>query len=286
MSPRAYDFRKPPRLAGGLEQRLESWLRSAAQLAGQRCQRHVPLGLEVTLRAVETLRPEDALARLPEAAVGFRALVGEQNIASLFVWPRPLALALVGGALGNVVRDLPPDRDLTVVEESLCEYLMQQLLAAALCDTWPGPASLPVAVRQREPAPRWARLLCPLERVLLCTFAVGGVLGEQSWYWLAPPQGPLEELASLGRPPEAAEQVGGRKLESFVRELPVEVVIDLGSAEVTLSQLAALKPGDLLILGQRVSEPLPGRIDGKNKFRAWPGRVGSRQAVQVESLNG
>ena len=42
-----------------------------------------------------------------------------------------------------------------------------------------------------------------------------------------------------------------------------------------------LRPGDVLILDQRVNEPLWGEVATAVKFRGWPGRVGRRQAVQI-----
>lgn len=75
-----------------------------------------------------------------------------------------------------------------------------------------------------------------------------------------------------------------RKLETLVRDLPVEAAVELGTVELSLAQLAALAPGDLLILNQRVCEPLTVRVDNRAKFRGWPGRVGPRQSLQIESL--
>jgi flagellar motor switch protein FliM len=72
-------------------------------------------------------------------------------------------------------------------------------------------------------------------------------------------------------------------METLVRELPVEIVVLLGSVEVSLSLLAQLRPGDVVILNQRVSEPLLATVASEKKFRVWPGRVGSQQAVRIES---
>jgi len=56
-----------------------------------------------------------------------------------------------------------------------------------------------------------------------------------------------------------------------------------GTAKITLSEMARLKPGDLLVLRQKVSEPLAAEVAGAPKFRVWPGAVGSRAAVQIHA---
>ena len=105
------------------------------------------------------------------------------------------------------------------------------------------------------------------------------------WFWLAPLQ-PFNERMNRTDPATQTllEKEMARKVEVVVRELPIEVTVDLGVVELPLSQLASLSPGDLLILNQRVSEPLIARVDGQAKFRGWPGRVGLRQSSQFASL--
>jgi flagellar motor switch protein FliM len=286
MNPKLHDFRKPPPLAANLELRLENWARSASRLASQRSGRHLPFPVECALSAAEMLPPEEALARLPEAAVGYRVALGEPEVGSLLSFPRPVMLALVSAALGDVGAAVPEDRELTTIEESLCEYLMQQLFATALQDAWPGTGNLAAVVRRREYAPRWGRVFATAEHVVCCTFLLRAPVGEHPWYWLAPMQGPLEQLGRPAAGNAGAATAAGPLLDALVRELPVELVVTLGHTELSLSQLSGLQPGDMLILNQRVGDPLPASIDGQRKFQAWPGRVGLRQAVQVESLIG
>ncbi len=285
MTLRAYDFRKPDRLAATLEQRLTAWMRVASKLAAEKAAKELPFRIEMTLSGVENASPIEVLSALPNPAIGYRVSIGDAPADMLFVWTRPLALTLVNAAMGETPTELPEDRELTEVELSLCEYLMQSLCAAVLHETWTAGEPLSLTVREREPSPRWTRLFVKAEQVLQCTFVLRGPFGEQEWYWLAPYQTLFERLTRAEivepslRPQEAA-----RKLEGVVRELPVEVSVDLGTIELSLAQLAALTAGDLLILKQRVGDPLTVRVDRRPKFRGWPGRVGARQSLQIESL--
>jgi flagellar motor switch protein FliM len=268
-----------------LHQRLSVWLRAAGELTAAKGVQHLPFRIEMALQGIETAVPQEALAHLPEAAIGYRIAFAGEPASMLFAWPRPLALALVNGALGETPTELPADRELSVVEQSLCEYLMQNLAAAVLQETWSGAAPLALTVCEREPAPRWTRLFVMAEQVLQCTFRMRGPFGELDWYWLAS-QAALHKrlLHAEAAPQTRLEEDMPRKLEVKVRELPVEVTVELGIAELPLAQVAGLAPGDLLLLNQRVSEPLIARVHGHAKFSGWPGRVGSRQALQIGSL--
>lgn len=284
MTHKSYDFRKPGRLAGTLEQRFLGWLRAAGQLATAKAVRLFPFRLEMAPAGLEIAPPGELLAQLAESMLGYRVALSGGLANMLFVCPRQLTLALVAGLMGESLPGLPEDRELSAVESSLCDYLMQSLLAAVLQETWTGTMPLGLTVGDREPSPRWTRLFVKAEQIVQCTFAIRGLFGEQQWHWLAPYQAVQELINHAGDDvPSHIQQEAPRKLEAVIRELPVEVIVELGMAELTLSQLAELAPGDLLILNQRVSEPLTVRVDDRAKFRGWPGRLGSRQSLQIES---
>jgi len=285
MSVEAYDFRKPTPLAGGLEQRLAAWLEVACALAPAQWAKQLPVSLDMAFRKAETMRPADGWALFPETAVAYTVNANAGESVTLALLPRPCALALVGAALGAAAEEAPENRELTSVEESVCEYLVQKLLMAPLQEAWPGASPLQLALGARESAARWGRLFAPDDNLIACEFAVTGPFGEQPWYWLLPNKGLPRQLAephtSEAPAPQAAPD---HRLQALVGGLPVEVVALLGTAELTLSQLACLKAGDVVLLKQRVSEPLSAVVAGRPRFRVWPGRSGPRQACRIDSL--
>lgn len=285
MTVEAFNFRKPGRLGSDLEQRLGGWLRTGCVRAPDRLAKVMPYRPDMAFQGIEIVLPSDGLARLPDASVGYRVALGGDEMLTLLVFPRLLALAFVGAMLGDPGSESPNDRELTVVEESLCEYVVQSLLLPVLQETWPGLEPLPIVVRQREANPKWTRLFPPDKNLVVCTFKVQAPFGEQTWHWLMPQKGLLERIARPETGEEQAEETAARpRLEAVVCDLPAEVTVTLGTVELPLSYLAELRAGDLVILNQRVTEPLVATVAGQRKFRVWPGRVGSRQAFQVASL--
>lgn len=199
MTHKPYNFRKPDRLAGTLEQRLTAWLRVAGQLAAVKAARLLPFRIEMAPRGLEIASPSEALARLSDAMIGYRVAFAGEPPTMLFAWPRPLALALIAGLLGQTPAALPEDRELSTVELSLLEYLIQDLPALVLQETWSGSTPLRLTVSEREPSPRWTRLLIKAEQVLQCALTIRGSFGEQDWYWLAPDQAMHEHVTVPGK---------------------------------------------------------------------------------------
>jgi flagellar motor switch protein FliM len=287
--PQPYDFAKPGRLTADVEQRVTGWLRGAAALGAKKAARHLPFGVEMALAGVEVQRPADGLAKLPEAVVGYGVSVNGSTVNGLAALPRPLALALVGAMLGEVATALPEDRELTLVEQDLCQFFVTEVLVATLQETWPAVTSIPFVLRRREPHPRWTRIFPPDENVVACTFSVKGPFGEGSWYWLQPQKHLMEQLAQAmpgGEKPRSGGPPEPVRLRLLVEELPVELTVVLGTVELSLSELSKLSVGDVVILNQRVSESLTAYLAGEKKCKGWPGRVGSRQAFEIDSFLG
>lgn len=56
--------------------------------------------------------------------------------------------------------------------------------------------------------------------------------------------------------------------------LPIEVAVELGSAEVELGELLRLGPGSVIELGSKVGDPLRVKVNGKE--------IGTGEAVMVK----
>jgi len=83
---------------------------------------------------------------------------------------------------------------------------------------------------------------------------------------------------------EAVAHKGRAEVEKLVRNWTADLSVELGTVNMPLGQVANLRPGDVLILDQRVNEPLKATVEGREKFRVWPGQIRSRLGIQVESV--
>jgi flagellar motor switch protein FliM len=277
-----YDFRKPGRLTSDLEQRLASWLRSALALLPAKWAKHLPLPVTISLAEIQTAGPNEALALLPDAVVCHCLGLGDAPVHSLLAFPRNVSLALLAGVMGDSPTEFPQDRVLTPVEDSLWNFLLQQLLQV-LEESWPSDEPMPLAVKSAVAQPKRCKILPSDTTVLVLVFVIGGPFGESKWFWLVPQQDLMERLTRSSQDVEKRPTVRPT-LESLVGEMAVEFSVRLGATELPVSQLTRLRAGDVVILDQRVSEPLEACIAGQTRFHVWPGRVGPRRAFQIDSL--
>jgi flagellar motor switch protein FliM len=277
-----YQFGRPGKLAGGVEDQLRRWFKAASALAPAAWEKALPFPVGLSFGGCGLAPAAEALAALPTAAVAYRVLWG-QGLTTLLALPRPLVLALVAGLLGDGASDPVIDRELTPVEDNLCQFFIQDLLLPPLRRAWPGPALPALELGAPELNPQWSRLFLGAGALLDCTFTVEGPFGEEKGHWLIPHKH-LPELFGNADAPRAAAAKPAANLDELVRGLPVEIKVRLGTVEISLHQLARLRVGDLLVLSQRVAEPLTASVGDGKKLRVWAGRVGACKAFQVDSL--
>jgi flagellar motor switch protein FliM len=286
MTVQAYNFKRPGRLPPEAEGRLAAWLRAAGSLAVTRWAKQAPFALEIRLQGMEPAYSKDALAAYDETDVGYQVLGPRGAWNSLLALPRPLVLALEAGLMGETPAQLPADHELTVVEESLCEYLLQEIFVRPLQETWPEPEGITLQLGPKEPNLRWSRLFASSVPLVECRFALKGPFGEQTWNWLLPQSAVLPEGKTHpgADEPTLDEDSRRARLEGLVLEMPVEIAVTLGAVHVPLTDLGKLQVGDVLVLDQRVCDPVAVSVGGGPMVLGWPGRVGDLQALQIETF--
>jgi flagellar motor switch protein FliM len=69
-----------------------------------------------------------------------------------------------------------------------------------------------------------------------------------------------------------------------VERAPVDVRVELGKTVVSLRDLIALQPGDLVMFDKSVTEPLTARVNDREKFKVFPGVNRDKLAVRVSQI--
>jgi flagellar motor switch protein FliM len=271
MTVQDFDFRNPP--ARKQSTLFASWLGELVKLVNQRWMKRLPFPVTISLPKTETVAHAEIRGRLPANGVAFRIHIADEHHAIL-VMPRPLLACFIGGTFGETYDSVPDDRGLTPVEDSITGVIIEDFFLTSLRQVVPGDCTL-----QQRGTIRAVSKEPDSDLVLVATFALTPPF-ETLPIWLLWPEKSLKPVdPNAGFAPEIRAQ-----MESLVKEMPAEFAVVLGNAQVTLGDLATMRAGDLLILNQKIHQPLPAKIMGAEKFTVWPGAVGSRQAVQIETV--
>jgi flagellar motor switch protein FliM len=74
------------------------------------------------------------------------------------------------------------------------------------------------------------------------------------------------------------------QLARNVERAHVELEVELGKTTVSLRDLVALAPGDVILFDKPTDEPLVAKVNDREKFRVFPGVNKDRLAVQVAGM--
>ena len=267
---RPYDFRKPSRLPFDVEEALLSWQIMLCTMLQDRLVPLLPFATTWTPLPPETVRPHE-LSDVEPVVSWFFEMAGS-DLPTLIVLPRQTALGVVESQLGEVPETVPEDRELTTLEISVLEMVVQ-VLAEATNDS----ELTFVRMSKFDASPRYRLAYKNASDLAILRFQVELPFGsfELRWVW------PQVAVTGLFAGTNGKKTVA--TMEKLASDIPFEVVVRLGEATVDVGALADLKVGDVIVLDRRVNDLLEAYIDQELVFLGSPGRINNRQAFQIES---
>ena len=275
-----FDFRRPGGLAFDNADCWRTWMDAFQLDFREKWLQMTRFETEVNCASPISMSFDKVRKQIANPAVARNMTLGSHAIPVLMVFPRQMALGGVLQLLGESLTEWPEDRPLTSIEASLCEIMFQRIMES-LADSWPEKDPLPCQAGAIDLAPHRCRNWDPttvMSRAVL-ELSLGDVKAECQWIM---PQAELEELLSEIRHVDSVNTADSRqKMQECLYRVPAEVNVALGEANVSVARLANLKKGDVVILDQKIHEPLPLVVEGKTKFHGWLGRSGSRQAFNI-----
>jgi flagellar motor switch protein FliM len=278
----AFDFRKPP--PGELGRQATKWLTAAGRRSAGAWARLLPYPAELGFGGVEVVGAGAGLESLADDATAIPLTTSnDADGTALLIFRRPVLLGLLAGLVGETPAALPEDREPTELETSLVSYLARELFLDGLEKAWPV-ADPPRLTPDALATPRAAWAGSSGDLAIFARLKLTAPFGEHDIYLLVPRAGVWAKLGASASKPKPPTATPTKQMEALVREMAVELTVVLGDADLTMRDLANLCAGDVVVLRQKVDQPLDGLICGERKFRVWPGVVGDKAAVVIDAM--
>ncbi|MCA9066534.1 MAG: FliM/FliN family flagellar motor switch protein [Planctomycetaceae bacterium] len=274
------DFTAPRRLTGQAGRALADWHRSATSILKENFQGLLGSQFDITCDALDSCDGQKAVRLLPDPGYGARLSIGPGRFPVLVAFSGRVIQALVADMLGNLGQDWPELRPLSPAETSMVELLFGEV-ARSLCQAWPEVDPLHCELESVVIRPMRSRIFHPEELLVRATNSIQMSQGTDTVVWLFPQEG-LQSIGMSDAPPaEVPVESTAQRLRALVHELPMTMVVRLGSATITLGEMNQLSTGDILILDQPVGRPLPASVAGKVRWHGQPCRLGMRQGFRI-----
>jgi flagellar motor switch protein FliM len=287
-----YDFRRPDRFSKDQMRALrlvhETWARRASVSLSA----YLRTSVEVTLSDIDQGMYSSLAQQLPERGIFY--VISLAPLAGHFVLHMNIELAqmiadrLMGGP-GTVSET---DRRLTELETGLLRGTTEKLLYD-LQEAWSNVVIIRPHVDDVSLNLMMVPIALPTDAIVWSSFEVRAK-GSTSGMTLSMPYPVLKPIAGQLSPytwvnnPETG--LSGEKsqsrydLEHQLSRLRLPITVQLGSAEVSLEEMASLRPGDVLPLDLPVDGLCPVLVNGFHKFLGRVGTINRKLAVRVAEV--
>ncbi|SFI36638.1 FliM/FliN family flagellar motor switch protein [Planctomicrobium piriforme] len=283
VSPSLLDFHSPRRAPTEALRQLAAWQANVcAQVqdgwAGL-------LARPVTLKSgkIDSAQYHAALQRLPEDGLGVYFSIGDSLLPSMLVFSARQVQALIADLLDLPGGKWPVPAKLSAAEDAMLELLFQKL-AEAIGDGWPEDTPLKCRYLETTSKPHRTRLFPIGSPLFSLKLTIDSRFGEDTCTWLMLKEETERLLLDRLGHESPEDRTAHPDLAALAERVPLDFVVELGKAELSMSQASDLAVGDVLILDQLVTRPLIASLEGLPKWVGMPKRIGSRQAFEVTQV--
>ena len=183
-------------------------------------------------------------------------------------------------------------RDLTDIERTLMQRFMARMLNSYR-ESWNYLLTLSLKIEALDSNPQFIPRIIPLDQIVAyisMELKVGDMAGVMNFCL------PYLVLQSIGTQLSdfqwSPSVVAGRgmteediqQLARNVERADVDVQVELGRTTVSLRDLVALQPGDVVLFDKPTDAALVARVNDKDKFHVYPGVHKDRLSVQVADV--
>jgi len=283
-----YDFKRPERVGKEQMRALQSLHEGFGRNFGAALSALLRSIVEVKLTSVDQLTYSEFVFSL-ENPTCFNLLKAEPLEGNLILDINPSILyPIIDRLLGGGRETGPPARrPLTEIELRLVARITT-LFLEELRRAWENVLELKLSVARVESNPQLVQIVPPNEVVVLISFEV--TLGEiRGMMNLCIPFNSIERIGnklsanswvSYGRRHATADTI--QQVTKNLRGALVEVIAHLADTKISTGDLLGLRVGDIITTEKDVNAPLSVSVEGVPKFKARPGALKGRKAIQVE----
>ncbi len=242
--------------------------------------------VNISVRSTELIKFGEFLKTLPVPSSLNLFRMNPLRGNALMVLETRLVFALIDLLLGGTGESevKAKRRDFTPIEQKI----VKRAVVSALEDiqnAWRPVFPVQVTYTRSETNPQFLAIVAQSDMVVVVTVDVA--MGKAPMtLCLCIPCSMIEPIHNKLDPGFQANQneedhVLGNRLRDNIREACVNILVELGHAELSAEDFLKLKVGDIVLLNQESSEPLDILVEGVPKFKGFQGSYKGNQAVKI-----
>jgi flagellar motor switch protein FliM len=285
----AYDLTSQEKIIAGRLPTLDIINQMFSRLFRQTFSGMLRKAVEVNAVSTDTVKFGEFLRSLPVPASLHIFRMEPLRGHGLMIVESKLVSAIVDTFFGgtNEKESTIADRDFSAIEIRMTK----NVVLGALEDfekAWKPVFEVNTNYVRSEINPQFAAIVPPTDIVLVIVFEIdleftsGSVTISIPYSTIEPIMPKLK--ANFQAETQEVDRVWIQRVREEMLTTEVEVIAQLGKAEITSEQLVQLKVGDTIMLGNDVTDPLEVTVQGMPKVKGFPGVSRGLKAIQVTEI--
>ena len=280
---RTVNFARPTKFTSDQERRLSRSLESFCRTASTRLSAELRVPIELEVIASTQLTFSTAQSQLPANSVCAVLEVNPIDTRLLMSAELSFVLCALEALLGAAPEHAPKERRLTEIDWALSRRLFQTMLGQ-LSLIWHDVADVELALGALEGSTENAQI-APFSEPTLSLTIEARIARTSSTLSLLVPYCAIAPVAAAfsqrdGAGPSGSEEAA-EAVDAALRGVEITMRAEAGDTRLTVEDVLALKPGDVLRLDGQAAGGITLYADQVPVHRARPGRNGLKRAAQV-----
>jgi flagellar motor switch protein FliM len=283
-----YNFRRPDRVSKEQLRSLHYLHDHFARNFSSSLSAYLRALIDVNLYSVEQFTYSEFILSLPDPtyfnAIAMSPLEGN---AILEINPKIL-FPMIDKILGGKGEDFAGGiRSITDIERTLIEGVVK-IVMKDLEESWKQIAKLHLSIVATETSPQLIQVVAPNEIVVLIVFElkVGEARGFMNFCIPAIVLEPISKRFSqdwyADKAKTSVDEI--KKIKLNLLKTNIKLAAGIHGNTITTRDLIGLKPGDVIKLESKVTDPLTIELNGVKKYNAYQVKQGEKKTVQVVDL--
>lgn len=285
-----YDFKHPDRISKDQLRSLRTIHESYGRTFGTYLSGTLRAMVDINLLSIDQVTYSEYTMSLQDPASIFviGATNEEEGVSGnvLIELETQFVLFIVDRLLGGVASKLSEPREVTIIEQNVIAKVVQAMIGA-LNDVWNLVVPLNYSLESFETNPQFVQIAPASETIAIVFFEINVKnhhfpMNVCLPYYLLEPI--MHKLTLKGRISLTNKEPSELDVSSMLMRLQssyVPVAVELGESRVSVDDFMKLGVGDVLVTGQRTTDPLRVLVNEEIKFFGAPGELGNRRAVRL-----
>lgn len=285
----SYDFLHPSKFTREQVQTLHGVHETYARLLSTFLSTQMRFSVQIEVSSVDQLSYEEFIRSVtaPSVLLLYQLLPFEGNL--MIEMPPITAISLIERMLGGPGRYMGRARELTDIEQSLVQNLMNQSMESYI-EAWKNQfRDLKPELYTYESNPQFVQMAAPNDSVLVVSYSlrIGDGHGSMRlclpYLSMEPMLNKKQKLRQLAPSTENMTQ-STQAIQKLLDQVEVDFALILGKANITVNDLLYLQVGDVISLDSFIHQDLPITVESCCKYYGRPGRVGQQLAAQITAV--